>query len=371
MRHNTVMGLLFSDMHDEVLPELTGIRAIGSVPFGGRYRLIDFPLSNLVNAGVSKVGVITKSNYQSLMDHLGSGKAWGLSRKSEGLYFLPPTGGGDEHYEGRIASLAGIMPFLRRSKEEYVILSDCHVVGNINYRKLVEYHIEKEADITMAYVKGAIPKHLQSPMMSIAYDGRVNDLYISDHSEHETENYGIGLYVIRRELLIRFVEAAMSRNQLSFEWDILHRHIHDRRIFAYAVPEYLQVICSLQSYFEANRALLDASVREQLFKTKRPIYTKVRDTEPALYGLHAKVRNSLIADGSKIEGTVHNSIIFRNVNVDRNAVIKNSIVMQGSVICGGTDLDYVILDKNVCIREGRVLKGCADYPVSVKKNTMV
>ncbi|MBQ6830275.1 MAG: glucose-1-phosphate adenylyltransferase subunit GlgD [Clostridia bacterium] len=371
MRHNTVMGLLFSDMHNEAVPELTGIRAIGSVPFGGRYRLIDFPLSNLVNAGVSKVGVVTKSNYQSLMDHLGSGKAWGLSRKSEGLYFLPPTGGGDEHYEGRITPLSGIMPFLRRSKEDYVILSDCHVVGNINYRKLLEYHIEKEADITMAYVKGVIPKNLQSPMMSIAYDGRVNDLYISDRSEHEIENYGIGLYVIGRELLIRFVETAMSRNQLSFEWDVLHRHIHDRRIFAYPVPEYLQVISSLESYFEANRALLDSAVREQLFKPKRKIYTKIRDTEPALYGLHSKVSNSLIADGCNIEGTVSNSIVFRNVRVARNAVIKNSIVMQGSVICGGTDLDYVVLDKNVCVRDGRSLKGCADYPISVKKNTMV
>lgn len=367
----TALGLLFADMHNDVLPELASIRAIGSVPFGGRYRLIDFPLSNLVNAGISKVGVVTKNNYQSLMDHLGSGKAWGLSRKSEGLYFLPPAGHGDEHYEGRIASLAGIMPFLRRSKEKYVILSDCHVVGNIRYRKLLEYHVEKEADITVAYVKGPIPKNLQSPMMSIAYDGRVNDLYISDRSEHENENYGIGLYVIGRELLIRLVEAAMSRNQLSFEWDILHRHLHDFRIFAYAVPEYLQVISSLESYFEANRALLDREVREQLFNPKRKIYTKVRDTEPALYGLHAKVSNSLIADGCKIEGTVTNSIVFRNVNVARNAVIKNSIVMQGGVVCGGTDLDYVILDKNVCVREGRSLKGCADYPVSVKKNTMV
>lgn len=371
MRHNTALGLLFAHMHDEALPELTRIRAIGSVPFGGRYRLIDFPLSNLVNAGVSKVGVITKSNYQSLMDHLGSGKAWGLSRKSEGLYFLPPTGYGDEQYDGRIASLAGIMPFLKKSKEEYVILSDCHVVGNINYRKLLEYHIEKGADITMACVKGALPKNLQSPMVSIAYDGRVNDLYISDHSEREVENYGIGLYVIGRELLMHFVDMAISRNQMSFEWDVLHRHVSDRRIFAYMVPEYLQVISSLAGYFDANRALLDVSVREKLFKTKRPIYTKVRDTEPALYGLHAKVSDSLIADGCKIKGSVSNSILFRNVNIDRGAVVKNCVVMQGSVIGAGTDLDYVILDKNVCIREGRTLKGCADYPVSVKKGTMV
>lgn len=162
MRNNNVLGLLFSNMHDEALRELTGIRALGSVPFGGRYRLIDFPLSNMVNAGISKVGVITKSNYQSLMDHIGSGKSWDLSRKNEGLYFLPPFGNTDELYNGRVASLSGIMPFLRNSKEEYVVLSDCHVVGNIDYDRLVEEHIASGADVTIAYKKGAPPADMEN-----------------------------------------------------------------------------------------------------------------------------------------------------------------------------------------------------------------
>ncbi len=370
MRHNTALGLLFANMHDEVLPEFTGIRALGSVPFGGRYRLIDFPLSNMVNAGVSKVGVITKSNYQSLMDHLGSGKAWDLSRKSEGLYFLPPFGTSDEQYDGRVASLAGILPFLRSSNEEYVILSDCHVVGNIDYRKLLRYHVETGAEITVACTGGIMPQNMLSPVVSIAHDGRINDLYITDHSERE-ENYGIGLYVIGRELLLRFIDVAVSRNQMSFEWDILQRHVTDRRLYAYVVPEYLQMITGLESYFEANRALLDSHVREQLFNTRRPIYTKVRDTEPAVYGLHAQVGDSLVADGCNIDGEVTNSILFRNVHVGRGAKIHNCVIMQGSVIGKHTDLEYIITDKNVCVRDGRALKGCADYPIAVKKNTMI
>ncbi len=370
MRHNTALGLIFSNMHDEVLSEFTGIRSMGSVPFGGRYRLIDFPLSNLVNAGVTKVGVITKSNYQSLMDHIGSGKAWDLSRKSEGLYFLPPFGTGDEQYGGRVASLAGILPFLRNSDEQYVILTDCHVVGNINYRPLVKAHVESGADITVACVKGTVPQNMLCPVVAADADGRITDMLITDHSDREV-TFGIGLYVIARELLMRYIDVAMSRNQMSFEWDVLQRHVGDRRLYTYMVPEYLQVISSLDSYFEANRRLLDQSVREKLFNPKRPIYTKVRDTEPALYGLHAQVKDSLIADGCKIEGAVSNSILFRNVQVDRDAVINNCIIMQGSVIAGRTDLEYVVLDKNVCIREGRSLKGCADYPIAVKKNTMV
>ncbi len=370
MRKHSVLGLLFSNMHDEALPELTGIRAMGSVPFGGRYRLIDFPLSNMVNAGVDKVGVITKSNYQSLMDHLGSGKAWDLSRKREGLYFLPPFGAADEQYDGRIASLAGIVPFLHGSSEEYVILSDCHVVGNINYRDLVQAHIESGADVTMACVTSTLPENIASPVVTTAKDGRITDLMITDHAQGE-KNFGIGLYVIARELLMRFVDEAISRRQMSFEWDVLQRHVGDRRLYAYMVPEYLQIISSLDSYFRANAALLDFDVRQKLFDNKRPIFTKVRDTEPALYGLHAQVTDSLVADGCNIEGTVDNSILFRGVTVGRHSTVRNCIIMQGSVIGGRTDLEYVITDKNVCVREGRSLKGCADYPIAVRKGTMV
>lgn len=370
MRHNRVLGLLFSNMHDDALPELTGMRAISSVPFGGRYRLIDFALSNMVNAGVSKVGIITKSNYQSLMDHIGSGKAWDLSRKSEGLYFLPPFGGGEEQYDGRVTSLASVLPFLRKSKEEYVILSDCHFVGNIDYRRLLDAHAESGADITVACCNGTLPVNLYSPVVDTDESGRITDMIITDHSSGPV-TYGLGLYVISRQLLMQFVDIAVSRNQHSFEWDILQRHVDDRRLYAYVVPEYTMVISSLESYVRANFAMLDAAVRDQLFVPSRPIYTKVRDCAPALYGMHAEVGGSLIADGCKIEGAVRDSILFRNVHVDRDAVVDHCILMQGSEIGRGSKLDYVITDKYVCVRDGRELKGCADYPITIRKKSMV
>lgn len=370
MRHNRALGLLFSNMHDDALPELTGVRAMGSVPFGGRYRLIDFALSNMVNAGVSKVGIITKSNYQSLMDHIGSGKAWDLSRKTEGLYFLPPFGGGEEQYDGRISSLAGVMTFLRNSKEEFVILSDCHFVGNIDYRRLIDAHVESGADITVACCEGELPKNLFSPVVDTADDGRITDMIITDHSSGSV-TYGLGLYVLSRQLLMQFVDMAVSRNQHSFEWDVLQRHVADRRLYAYIVPEYTMVISSLESYVSANFALLNADVREKLFVPNRPIYTKVRDCSPALYGMHADVSGSLIADGCKIEGEVVDSIVFRNVHVSRGAQVRNCILMQGSMIGSNSKVDYVVTDKYVCVRDGRELKGCADYPVTIRKNSMV
>lgn len=370
MRSNRALGLLFSNMHDEALPELTAVRAMGSVPFGGRYRLIDFTLSNMVNAGVSKVGVITKSNYQSLMDHLGSGKAWDLSRKTEGLYFLPPFGGGEERYDGRVTSLAGVMTFLRNSKEEFVILSDCHVVGNVDYRRLLDAHAESGADVTMACCHGTLPANILSPVVVADENGRITDMIITDHSNAPV-TYGLGLYVISRQLLMQYVDIAVSRNQHSFEWDVLQRHVDDRRLHVYMVPEYTMVISSLESYVHANFALLDPDIRAKLFVAKRPVYTKVRDCAPALYGLHAAVSNSLIADGCKIEGVVQDSIVFRNVHVSRDAVVKNCILMQGSMIGENSDLEYVITDKYVCVREGRGLKGCADYPVTIRKKAMV
>lgn len=370
MGRKTVLGLLFPHMHDEALPELTGNRSMGSVPFGGRYRLVDFTLSNLVNAGVSKVGVVTKSNYQSLMDHLGSGKAWDLSRKAQGLYFLPPYGAPEDQYSGRIAPLNGIRRFLHNSRHDYVVMSDCNVVGNIDYRRLVDAHVESGADITVAALRGTLPEAIASPVLTADKDGRLTDMLITGRAAGEVL-YGIGLYVVSRTLLMQLVDNAVSRNQYSFEWDILQPLIAERRVSVYEIPELAMAVSSLGSYFKANMALLDADVRAQLFPTNRPIYTKVRDCAPALYGLHAQTASSLIADGCKIDGTVRHSILFRDVIVDRDATVDHCIIMQGSVVGAGSHLEYVITDKDVCVRDRRSLMGCEDYPVSVKKGTMI
>lgn len=370
MRNNNVLGLLFSNMHDEALRELTSVRAMGSVPFGGRYRLIDFPLSNMVNAGISKVGVITKSNYQSLMDHLGSGKAWDLSRKNEGLYFLPPFGNTDEMYAGRIASLAGIEPFLRNSKEEYVVLSDCYVVGNMDYDALIQAHIASQADVTVAY-RLAQPSDMAGELtLRLGGDGRVQEMML-DSRGGEGVPCGLGLYVMSKQLLMQEVAAAASRSRMHFERDVLQRNTDTLRIFGYRVEEYTAVISSISSYFYANMALLEGEVRTALFPASRPIFTKVRDCAPAIYGLEAAVSDSLVADGGHIEGTVQRSILFRDVHIGAGAHVENCIVMQGTVISDGAVLHSVITDKNVSIKEHRTLCGFDSYPVFIQKGAVV
>lgn len=366
---NQVMGLLFPNMGDEMLRDITALRSIGSAPFGGRYRLIDFALSNMVNAGISKVGVITKKNYTSLMDHLGSGKSWDLSRKNEGLYYLPPSGD-DDLYEGRISPLADIMTFLQNSKEDIVVMSDCYTVGNIDIDKMVDAHIESGADVTLGYVHDNLQGATDRMLVWPDKEGRITDIVFNQMDTAEG-CFGIGLYVVNKDYLIRMVKEAKGSNLMHFERDILQRHMHTMHILGYKVEEYTTIIHSMQRYFEANLALLNKDVRDALFIQGRPIYTKVRDCAPAKYGLQSEVTNSLVADGCNIDGTVRNSIVFRDVDIGRDAVIENCVIMQGATIGANTVLRYMITDKNVVVKNGRTLQGFETYPMYIDKNTIV
>ena len=365
----TAMGLIFANMHDGALPELTANRSMGSVPFGGRYRLIDFPLSGMVNAGITRVGVITKRNYDSLMDHLGSGKAWDLSRKTEGLCLLTAYCA-DEEYEGRIKPLSGAERFLEGAKAEYVVLADSYVAGNIDYAALLQAHVDSGADITVGYKDGCAPGLRDDLLLSLSRDNWVRDVMIGG-GENREASFGIGLYVISRTLLLRLTREAAGRSVLSFERGVLQRHKDYLRIYGYAVPEWTAPIYSLPSFFAANMALLDNDVRRRLFVTGRPVYTKVRDCCPATYGLNSDVTDSLVADGAHIDGCVRHSILFRDVSVGKHAVVENAIVMQGSVIMQSAGLCCAVLDKNVTVREGRQLRGVEDYPIHVKKGVTV
>ena len=371
MRGNNVLGLIFSNVHEEKVRELTDIRTMGSVPFGGRYRLIDFPLSNMVNSGINKVGVITKKNYQSLMDHLGSGKAWDLSRKREGLYILPPFGSESNVNNSRIESLASIRTFLENSKEDLVLITDSDVVCNIDYADVISFHVKNNADITVVYRFGKVAKEISAPSVyTIDPDGRVRDMLIAPMAEGEC-NYGIGMMLIKRGLLIKLVTDCVSRNLYNFKRDLLQRNIKSYRMFGYEFSGFTQTICSMGAYFEANMALMMPTVRAQLFRPDRPVYTKVRDDMPARYGLGAQLSNSLVADGCVIEGEVKNSVLFRGVHVGKGSAVENCVVMQDSVIKQNCRLNYVVMDKNVVIRNDRSLLGFQSYPIFISKRSEV
>ena len=349
-----VLGLIFANMHEENLPELTKARAMASVPFGARYRLVDFPLSSMVNSGISQVGIITQAKYYSLMDHLGMGSEWDLARKTGGLHILPPYGRSDNGvYRGRLEALAGAAEFIHESGAEYVIMSDSNVVANIDFKPIIEFHEKKGADITCVYGKGVYDADRTSRFTVLGVDD--NDVVydvLSRPSISGEVKPTLNIYVTRRDFLENIIRESECRSLYSFETDILQHKLHDFKIFGYKYDGYFACISSFADYYAHSMELLsDASARDALFNVKdRPIYTKVRNSVPAFYAASSSVRNSMVADGCEIEGSVENSILFRGVKIGKNATVKNSIIMQDTVIGTGVQLDCVITDKNVVIR---------------------
>jgi len=368
LRANNVLGIINSNAYDSAIPELTTLRTMGSVPFSGRYRLIDFALSNMVNCGVNKVGVITKSNYESLMDHIGSGKPWDLSRKHDGMFILPPFSRSETGvYSNRIEALHGSMHFIARSDEEYVILCDCNVICNLDFGQLFDAHSRSGADITVAYKRGKAPELADLMLFKTAEDGRVTEVSIGGGEEA----YSLNIFIMRKALLERLINEAQSLHMDSFERDIIRRNVAALKIYGYEVTAFARVLSSLQSYYDASMELLKPENLRALFVAERPIYTKVRDDVPAIYGLDSKVKNSLVADGCIIDGTVENSILFRGVRIGRDAVVKNSIVMQGSYAGENARLDSVVIDKNTVITPGKTLCGAENYPIYIGKGIII
>lgn len=369
---DTMMGIIFSNMHDDFLSDLTMNRTTASVPFGGRYRLIDFTLSNMVNSDIDQIGIIAKSNYHSLMDHVGSGKEWDLARKRGGLTILPPFArSGSGVYRGNLDALSGIISYLRHNTAKYVVMSDCCAVCNVNLRAVLEEHKRRGAGITLLYSPGQV---ITSPrdQVGIVTDSKsmLSELVINP-AKGSIQNCYENIAIVDRELLIHKVIHAVSQNKYSFVQDILTQMANTDSVYCHPISGSVLEVHDLKSFFDSNMRLLDGKVRSELFNPERPVYTKVRDEVPAKYGLSATVQNSLVADGCIIDGQVKNSIIFRGVHIGKGARIENCIIMQSTVIEDNVELDYVITDKDVVIRGNRKLAGYLTYPMFVPKGQQI
>jgi glucose-1-phosphate adenylyltransferase len=371
--NNKILGLIFSNIHDENIKALTAHRTMGSVLFGGRYRLIDFPLSAMVNSGITEVGVITKSNYQSLLDHLGNGREWDLSRKNGGLHLLPPFSHTSSNlYRGRLEALYGVWEFVKRSDAEYILLSDCDIVANMDYEAIIDYHIKTAADITCVYANSFIcdRDNADATVFGVNADGRIADVLVAPKISGEC-TISLNTYVMKKDLLENIVMESNPRGITDFERGVLRSHFNDYKIMGYAYDGYFSRIASVPAYYEANMALLDNQNRNALFDADKPVYTKIRDNPPAKYGSKAAVKNSLIGDGCIIDGIVENSVLFRGVKVGAGAVVKNSILMQDTAVGKKCEIDCVITDKNVSISDGRMLTGSKQFPVILDKGAKI
>ena len=370
MSAKNVLGIIFSNAYDEVLPELTAFRTMGSIPFASRYRLIDFPLSNMVNAGIPQVGVITKSNYRSLMDHIGNGKPWDLSRKREGMTLLPPfENPAMGMTTGKADALYGSISYITKSAKDHVLLTDCNVVCNMDYEKLIKAHTSKDADITIAYAKGNPSALENGTELILGEDGRITETKLIDCFSGNV-NYSLKIMIIRRTLLERLLHEAHSAKIDDFE-TIIAKNIKHLRVYGYEETGFVRVLSSLQNYYDISLELLKLENRKALFAPERPVYTKVSDQVPSIYGIGANVKNSLVADGCKIYGEVENSILFRGVTVEKGAKIKNSIVMQNTFVGENSTLECVIIDKSAVVKPNKMLCGATNYPVYIGKGIVI
>lgn len=374
-------GLIFSNIHDASIPELTKPRTMASIPFGGRYRLIDFALSNMVNSDITTVGLITHNNYQSLLDHIGTGKDWDLARRSGGIRILPPfitsaTRGGDKLYTTRLEALVGVKNFVENCGADHIIISDCNMICNIDFSDALDNHIANNADITVI-TKLVDTRELKFPLDKYirvvdynengeivdyaAYDRQVGELHINTN-----------MMIVKRSYLLDLINEAEARGYDSFSRDVIIRNLGKHRFFAFEYDGYFNYIDSMQKYFFCNMKMLDSQKRRLVFHVKnRPVYTKVRNSAPTRYTENAKVTNSIIADGCVIDGVVENSILFRGVKVGKGTVVKNCILMQDTYTGEDVYLNCVVSDKDVTIKNGKMLSGHETLPFYIGKGTTV
>jgi glucose-1-phosphate adenylyltransferase len=374
MNGNKVLGMIFANIHEESLEALTDMRTMGSVPFCSRYRLIDFPLSNMVESGITKIGVVTNANFNSLMDHVGTGKPWDLSRKNDGLFLLPPYSlNSTTMWGNRVDAIYGNMGFLDQSNQEYVLMSDCYNVMNLDFEKLFEAHENSGAAVTIVGVKGKKPANFSSVLVfdKVDENGKIIEASLDPNTDEDVF-YSCNIILIKKYLLQTLITTAHSKNEVSFQRSILMNCIKSEKAYAFDATDcFVGTIDGIQSYYDISMSLLNKDTKNKLFDKDRPIYTKERDDMPTLYGPDACIKNSLVADGCEIKGCVENSILFKGVKVEEGAVIKNSILMQDTVIGEGTKINYIIADKNVNIKSGAELSGAENFPVSLSKDTRI
>lgn len=373
----TAAGLIFANIHDQSLPEMTRVRNMASVPFGGRYRLIDFTLSNMVNSGITKVGVITHNNYQSLLDHLGTAKDWDLARRAGGLKLIPPyvtAGAGGRLPTSRLESILCATDYINRCTEDCFVLSDCDIICNLDLSRVIEAHAKSGADVTfVTKTVDASQMYLAETVGCITSDeeGRVTDFQMRKTTEKKVSIY-TNIMVIKRSYLVRVLDDAAAHGYTSLFRDVITHEIGKANYRTYEYDGWYAYIGSLESYFATSMQLLTQEARQGLFNVKnRPVLTKVRNSAPTKYCEGAEVVNSLIADGCIIEGRVENSILFRGVKVGRGTVVKNSILLQDTYTGSDVYLNCVITDKNATVKDGRHLSGCETMPFFIGKGTLV
>ena len=371
-----VMGLVFANIYDSSLGQLTNKRTLASLPYGGRYRQIDFALSNMTNAGIRHIGIVTQYNFQSLMNHVGSGEDWDLELEEHGLEFITPYAMGvSTNFRGKLEAIdAASKSYLERASEDYVVLADAAVVCAINLEEVVQAHIASGKDVTVV-VKAGIANNEKQLDLAVRLDeaGEISDMAV-DYTAEEDYLASMGMFVIRRDLLLASAQECVAHNRFRFEREFILRDWAEGRLSvgAYEFHNVALFNESTEEYFRNNLALIDRNVRRSvLYREGLTIYTKVRDQVPTYYGETSEIDDCIVADGCVLLGAAENSVLFRGVRISTGAYVKNCVVMANCEIGIGAHLENCILDKDVKISAGVKLIGTPTHPVILNRGDVV
>lgn len=330
-----MLGIIDATAYKPEIENLTLHRSLAAIPFAGRYRVIDFILSNMVNSAIESVAIFPKYQYRSLMDHLGSGKQWDLNRKKDGLFFFPSPHLHNQYDEfGSFRQFSDHIDFFLRSTQEYAVITNSHTVCNIDFNQVLNRHLENGCDMT----------------------------------EVRKDGSSLQMYILSTKLLLDLI-SDKEKTGLGTLTDVINQHKNQLTICEYEFTGYTAVIDSITSYYKHSMDMLKPAIWSEIFLKSRPILTKAMDEPPTKYGKDSKVKNSLIANGCNIEGHVENSIIFRGVHVGKDTVIKNSVIMQKSQIADNCSLDHVIADKEAKVVDAAEIKGSTILPFVLRKRT--
>ncbi len=370
------MGIIFANIYDSSLGQLTNKRTMASLPIGGRYRQIDFTLSNMVNSGIRRVGILSRFNYQSLMAHIGSGEEWDLELAEGGLEYLTPYAFSDNApaYRGKLEALYSILDYLKfGTPGEYVVLADSSVLCNIDLTKVIDAHIASGMDITVV-AKAGIANGSKRLDLAVKLNskGAISDMVV-DYPAGENYLSSIGLFVIAKELLMQHVEDAVAHSLYRFERDFLQKQYLAGKLTVniYQFEGVALLNESTEEYYRSNMAILNKDIRQDLFRGDHPIYTKVRDRVPSYYGEDCAIDNCVVADGCMLEGSVKDSVLFRQVSIGAGSTVADCVIMNDTVVGENCELKCVILDKDVTVRPGAKLIGTPSNPVIIKRGETV
>jgi len=370
---NNVMGIINNNPQGISLKEITAHRSLASTPIAARHRLIDFPLSNMVNSGIKNVGILLESRFRSLLDHIGPGKAWGLDTKKDGLFLLPPAHiyGDNQIYKGDIENLYTNLDYLHRSSQEYVIVAYPFIVCNINYRRAFDHHIKSGADITVIY-KDLETMHRDSHYTTIKTDNeeKLIDMKVNPDTRRDTR-VSLKRYIMKKDILLEIIDNSVATGQWDFEKNGIASRLSYYDVLGFPVHDYIAIIGSVSEYYRRNLEMLQPEIFQDLFEGIGPIYTKHKDEAATKYTINSRVNNLLAANGCLIDGEVENSVLFRGVKIRQGARVKNSVVMQKSEVKENAVLENVIVDKNVRINPGKELRGDPAFPLIIEKNSII